>query len=174
MAAHEGDPPVPEVGKMAQRDPGSFVVVQDNVSHSRMMAVTGEGNRWQGQSVGQVEVDGNETFHAPLQQDRSVALQQLRIVTVDAGKKKVVLGAKETLHSCNDRGAVSVAYLVGNNSDGIGSFLSQRTGKEVGLVVQFTDGSQDAIPGVHRNVLRRRGVVDDGGNGTRREFDMLG
>ena len=66
MAAHEGDPPVPEVGKMAQRDPGSFVVVQDNVSHSRMMAVTGKGNRWQGQSVRQVEVDGNETFHAAL------------------------------------------------------------------------------------------------------------
>src|SRR6266550_8409943 len=164
MAAHEGDPPVPEVGKMAQRDPGSFVVVQDNVSHSRMMAVTGEGNRWQGQSVGQVEVDGNETFHAPLQQDGSVALQQLRIVTVDTSKKKIVLGAKEILHSCNDRGAVSVADFVGNNSDGIGSFLSQGTGKKVGLVVQFADSGEDAVLGVRRDVLRRWGVGDDGGN----------
>jgi len=174
MAAHEGDPPVPEVGKMAQRDPGSFVVVQDNVSHSRVMAVTGKGNRGQGQSVGQVEINGYETFHAALQQDRSVALQQLRIVTVDASKKKIVLGAKEILHSCNDRGAISVAYLVGNNSDGIGSFLSQGTGKEVGLVIKFADGGQDAIPGVHGNVLRRRGVVDNSRNRARRELDMLG
>src|SRR5256885_6698457 len=164
MAAHEGDPPVPEVGKMAQGDPSSFVVVQDNVSHSRMMAVTGKGNRWQGQSVRQVEVDGNETFHAALQQDGSVALQQLRIVTVDTSKKKIVLGAKEILHSCNDRGAVSVANFVGNNSDGVGAFLSQSTGKKVGLVVEFADGSEDAVLGVRRDVFRRWGVVDDGGN----------
>lgn len=164
MTAHESDPPVPEVGKMAQCDPGSFAMVQDDVSHPRMVAVTGKGDRGQGQSVGQVEIDGYETFHAALQQDRSVALQQLRIVTVDSSKKKIVLGAKEILHSCNDRGAVSVANFVGNNSDGVGAFLSQSTGKKVGLVVEFADGSEDAVLGVRRDVFRRWGVVDDGGN----------
>ena len=114
--------------------------------------------------MGQIEVDGNETFHTALQQDRSLALQQLRIVTVDAGKKKIVLGAKEILHSCNDRGAVSVANFVGNNSDGVRAFLSQSTGKKVGLVVEFADGSEDAVLGVRRDVFRRWGVVDDGGN----------
>src|SRR2546421_12567772 len=104
MTAHESDPPVPEVGKMAQCDPGSFAMVQDDVSHPRMVAVTGKGDRWQGQSVGQVEIDGYETFHAALQQDRRVVLQQLRIMPGDASKKKIVWGRKEILPPRNNRG----------------------------------------------------------------------
>ena len=44
ITAHEGDPPVSQFGKMAQGEPGSFAMVQNNVGHAWMMAVAGKGD----------------------------------------------------------------------------------------------------------------------------------
>src|SRR5437773_12169198 len=95
-------------------------------------------------------------------------------MAVDAGKEKIVELAKEILHASDDRGAVGVADFVSNDSDGVGSFLAQGAGKEVGLVVEFADGGENAVPGMRRNVLGGWGVVDDGGNRPCGKPEMVG
>src|SRR2546427_7891660 len=95
-------------------------------------------------------------------------------MAMDAGKEKIVSLAQEILDASDDRGAVGIANFVSNNSDGVGSFLAQSAGKEVGLIVEFADGSENAVPGVWGNVFGCRGVVDDGGNRSRGKPEVLG
>src|ERR1700693_1181344 len=95
-------------------------------------------------------------------------------MAVDAGEEEIVPLAKELLDASEDRGAVDIVNVESHDSDGVGTFLAQGAGKEVGLVVEFADGSEDAVPGMWRDVLGRWGVVDDRGNRAWRKLDVLG
>ena len=76
---------------MSERNPGSAIMIENYVGNSLEMPVPGDSNRRQWQRMWEVQVDRDKAFHAALQQQLRVGLQQLGIMAVDAGKEEIIL-----------------------------------------------------------------------------------
>src|SRR5579871_1019667 len=89
-------------------------------------------------------------------------------------KEKVSVLAQVLFDSADDCGSIGVSDLLGNHSDGVGPFITQRAGKKVRFVVQLSGSRVDSILRFLRDRTSRRSIIEDCGNGARRQPDMLG
>jgi hypothetical protein len=92
---------------------------------------------------------------------------------VGADQQAIPTSAKKILCSSADSRRRCMADIRGEESHGIRSLRSQRTGGIVGAVIQLVGGSQDAILCVLRDRPPRGGIIQDCRNGARRKSYML-
>src|SRR6202451_2096027 len=90
------------------------------------------------------------------------------------GKEKIFFLAQIGFDTADNRGTVTIADFFDDDSDCAGALLAQRTGKEIGAVVELPGGGMNTAFCVLRNRAGRRRVVENGRDRARSQPQMLG
>ena len=94
-------------------------------------------------------------------------------MTVAGDEVEVALLEEKVFDAAHDGGGVAVADLGDDDADGEAALGAQGAGKEVGSILEFSGGGEDAVFRFLGDGVGDRGAVDDqgdGGGGERQVF----
>ena len=131
--------------------------------NSRWPEITTVGSRG---TLADGGVDGDESLRSAALQDVGILAQQLRIVMMHDRHEEVLALAESGFNAADHHAAVGIADFGADHSHGESALLAQRAGKEIGVIIEFLGGRDDAVLGVLRNGFGVRGIIQDCGDRT--------
>src|SRR5437588_7286942 len=158
---------------MLKRNISSLMMIQHNIGDSRKSFVTRNRHRGKRGSLPELHINRDESFHAALQENLRVAVEEFGIVPVNHREKEEILGAQVLLDAADNHRAVSVANFFDDQADGVGALLAERLREEVRPVIEFTSGGEDAILSALRDGAGRRRIIEYGRDRPRRQSNVI-
>src|ERR1700758_2077239 len=149
------------------------MMIQHNIGDSRKSFVTRNRHRGKRGSLPELQINRDESFHAALQENLGIAVEQFGIVPVNHREKEEILGAQVLFDAADNHRAVSVANFFDDQADGVGALLAERLREEVRPVIEFTSRGEDAIFSALRDGAGRRRIVEYGRDRPRRQSNMI-
>jgi hypothetical protein len=89
-------------------------------------------------------------------------------------KKEIIFLPKIGFDTTYNRRTVCIAYLRDNYSDGVSALVAQTAGEKIRAIVQLFRARVDAVFGFLRDRPRRRRVIQNRGDCTRSQPQMVG
>ncbi len=135
--------------------------------------VGGDGDGGGGGCFVEVGVDGEDAVDAAGVEDAGVFGDEVGAVAVVGGEEEVSLAHEDVGGAGEDLGVVALAEHGNQDADGEGVGAAEGAGDEVGAVAELAGGGADALAsGFGDGAVG--GVVEDEGDGRRREVEVLG
>src|ERR1700733_5902956 len=126
-------------------------MVEHDVGNSAHTLVAGNCNHGQRNLVNQIGVDRNQTLRAPADQHAGVLLDQVRPVAVVGYEVEILFLEKPVSNASHHFRVIAVGEDRNQNADGHGAAISQGSGEETGLIVEFERCLADSLPRSFRN-----------------------
>jgi hypothetical protein len=91
MPFQECNPAMAQFNEMFKRQLGGMPMIKDDVGDTFIVHVPGDRDSRHLKRVGKIEIYGDDSFRAALQQESGVFVKELGIMAVHAGDKEVAL-----------------------------------------------------------------------------------
>ena len=174
LAFHEGDATVAEVVEMTQGHLGGAVVIERDVGEAGGFAVGGDADDGDGDLGAELGVDEQEAVDGAVHEEFGILLDEVGPAEMADGEVEEAFLEEVLLDAEHDAGEVAFAELGNDDADGIGEAGAQHARVEVGTVLKLFGGGEDALLGGGRDGLGDGGVIEDDGDGSGREVEVLG
>ena len=110
-------------------------------------------------------VDEEKAVDGAIHEELGVLVDEVGAAEMADGEVEVA-GLEEVLFDAeHEAGEVAFAEFGDDDPDGVGEACAEHAGVEVGAVLEFFGGGEDALTGLGRDGFGDRGVVEDDGDG---------
>jgi hypothetical protein len=102
---------MPQLVKMTQRQLRGPAVVQQNVGDAFNLAVTGDRDHWDGKTVLQRRIDGDEALDRAVHQQSRILLDQVCLAPMAGGQVEIPLFEQHLFDAVHHQYRITVAQL---------------------------------------------------------------
>jgi hypothetical protein len=163
-----------ELVEVAKGSAGGAVVVEHDVGDARDFDMRGDADDGKRNSFGKFCIDEEEAVDGTTDEEVGVLLEEIGAAEVTdsevevAGLEEVLLDAK------HESGEVAFAELGDDYADGVGKAGPEHACMQVGAVVEFLCGVEDALLGLRGDGFGDGRVVKDDGDSCGGEVEIFG
>ena len=161
LAFNEGDVAMPQMKEVLEGHLGGAAVIQHDVGDAIDIVVSGDGNDGHRKVEVPRSVDGDEAINRALEEHSGIFVDEIGAVAMAGDEVKVAFLEEVVLNATHNRGRVTIADLGNNDSDSEAALGAERTGEEVGAVLELSGGGEDAVFGLLRDGIGNIGAVDN-------------
>jgi len=162
-----------EVGEMLKGNFGGADVVENDVGYAADFIMSRYGDDGDGERKRPGSVDGDEAVDGALDEEARIFVDEISAMAVADDEIKVSFLQEKILDAAHDRGGIAVADLRDNDADGEAVPGTQGAGEEIGAILKFAGGDEDAILRLLRNGIGDGRAIDDQRNGGGRKGEVL-
>ena len=173
-AAHEGDFAVTELIEVAQGKFGCALLIEDDVRDAFDFAMAGnDDGRENAEAFFEGGIDKDEAFNGAIHEEARVLLDEIGFAAMACGEVEVAFFNEVLFDPAEHLHGIAVTEFGNEDADGESLAFAQRAREEAGAVVEFGRSFNDAIASFLRNGTDAGSVIQNQGNGGRREVEVL-
>jgi hypothetical protein len=173
LALHEGDAPMPEIVEVLECEAGGAVVVEHEVGDAGNADVRGDSDGWKRNALAEIGVDEKEAIDGAADEKVRIFFDEIGMAEMTDGEVEIT-GLQEIFFNTeHESGEVAFAELGDDDADGVGEAGSEHAGVHIGPVLKFFGGVENALASLWRDGLGDGRVIEDDGDGGRREIEIL-
>ena len=173
-AAHESDFAVAELVEVTEGEFSSALLIKDDIGDAFDLAVAGDDNGGENSNVFfESGINKDESFDGAIHEESRILLDEIGFTAVTRGEVEVAFFNEVLFDAAEDLHRVAVTEFGNEDTDGECLALAQGAREETGAVVEFGGSLNDAVTGFLGDGTDAGSVIQNKGNGGRREVEVL-
>ena len=148
-------------------------MIESDIGDTLYVIVSGDGDDGDGEVEMPGRVDGDEAVDGAFQKHSWVFVDEIGAMAMAGDEIEVTLLQEIVFDSAHDGGGIAVADFGDDDSDGEAALGTQGAGEEIGTILEFAGGGEDAVFGVLRDGIGDAGSINDEGDGGGGEVKVL-
>ena len=173
-AAHESDFAVAELIEVTEGEFSSALLIKDDVCDAFNFAMAGDDDGRENSNVFfEGGINKDEAFNGAIHEESRVLLDEVGFTAVTRGEVEVAFFNEVLFEAAEDLHGVAVTEFGNEDTDGECLALAQGPREEAGAVVEFGGSLNDAVARFLGDGTDAGSVIQNKGNGGRREVEVL-
>lgn len=149
-------------------------MVEHDVGDAGDFYVRGDADSGKGDSFGEFRIDEEEAIDCTTDEEVRILLEEVGAAEMADGEVEISSLEEVLLDAKHEAGEVAFAEFRNDYAYSVGKASSKHACVNVGTVIEFLCGVEDALPGLGRDGFGDRRIVEHDGDGRGREIEILG